>query len=103
MCHNRFTIQINFFTYMYKRYKNGGCAYKNIGSSLLETRRLDYYDHMYFGIPKQKLIQNTTARFVTVKKKYGHITPTLLEQNSIGCWSRIGLCLSLFFLCTKLL
>ena len=75
MCHNRFTIQINFFKYMYKRFKDGGCAYKNIGSSLLKTRRLDYYNHMYFGMPKQKLSQNTTARFVTVKRNMSTSPP----------------------------
>ena len=31
MCHNRFTIQIDLFKY--KRFKDGGCAYKNTGSS----------------------------------------------------------------------
>ena len=34
MCHNRFTIQIDFFKY--KRFKDGGCAYKNTGSSHLK-------------------------------------------------------------------
>lgn len=38
----------------------------------IKTKRMDYCDHMYFGMPKQKLIQNTTASFVTVKKKYVH-------------------------------
>ena len=34
MCHNRFTIQIDLFKY--KRFKDGGCAYKNTGSSHLK-------------------------------------------------------------------
>ena len=32
MSHNRFTIQIDLFKY--KRFEDGGCAYKNTGSSL---------------------------------------------------------------------
>ena len=35
MCHDRFTIQINLFKY--KRYKDGGCAYKNPGLSHLNV------------------------------------------------------------------
>ena len=34
MCHNRFTVQIDLFKY--KRFKDGGCAYKNTGSSHLK-------------------------------------------------------------------
>ena len=33
MYHNRFTIQIDLLKY--KRFKDGGCAYKNTGSSHL--------------------------------------------------------------------
>ena len=36
MCHNRFTIQIDLLKY--KRFKDGGCAYKNTGSSLLNVK-----------------------------------------------------------------
>ena len=38
MCYNRFTIQIDLFKY--KRIKDGGCAYKNTGSSHLKLSTL---------------------------------------------------------------
>ena len=37
MCHNRFTIQIDLFKY--KRFKDGGCAYKNTESRHLKVAR----------------------------------------------------------------
>ena len=36
MCHNRFKIQIDLFKY--ERFKDGGCAYKNTGSSHLNVK-----------------------------------------------------------------
>ena len=35
MCYDRFTIQIDLFKY--KRLEDGGCAYKNTGSSHLDV------------------------------------------------------------------
>ena len=34
MCHNRITVQIDLCKY--KRFKDGGCAYKNTGSNHLK-------------------------------------------------------------------
>ena len=36
MCHDRFIIRINLFSY--KRFEDGGCAYKNTGSSYVNFR-----------------------------------------------------------------
>ena len=48
------------------------------------TTRLDYCNHLYFGLPKYKVnklqqIQNIAARYVTGARKYDHITPVSVQ------------------------
>ena len=50
------------------------------------TTRLDYCNHLYFGLPKYKVkklqqIQNIAARYVTGAWKYDHITPILVQLH----------------------
>ena len=68
------------------------------------TTWLDYCNHLYFGLPKYKVkklqqIHNIAARYVTAAWKYDHIT--LSYYSFIGCWSRIGSCLNIFFFLDK--
>ena len=46
MCHNRFTIHIDLFKY--KRFKDGGCPYKNTGSSHLKKPCIYFLSIMAF-------------------------------------------------------
>ena len=50
MCHNRFTIQIDLFRY--KRFKDGGCAYKNTG---LRPPQWFYYGYFFIDIQKEEI------------------------------------------------
>ena len=55
------------------------------------TTRLDYCNHLYFGLPKYKVkklqqIQNIAARYVTGARKYDHITPILVQLH----WSPVS-------------
>ena len=48
------------------------------------TTKLDYCNHLYFGLPKYQVnkmqrVQNTAVQLVTRSSKYNHITP-LLQQ-----------------------
>ena len=48
------------------------------------TTKLDYCNHLYFGLPKYQVnkmqrVQNTVVQLVTRSSKYNHITP-LLQQ-----------------------
>ena len=58
------------------------------------TTRLDYCNHLYFGLPKYKVkklqqIQNIAARYVTGVRKYDHITPVLIHLHLLPVSYRI--------------
>ena len=58
------------------------------------TTRLDYCNHLYFGLPKYKVkklqqIQNIAARYVTGARKYDHITPVLVQLHWLPVSYRI--------------
>ena len=61
------------------------------------TTRLDYCNHLYFGLPKYKVkklqqIQNIAqiaARYVTGARKYDHITPILVQLHWLPVSYRI--------------
>ena len=58
------------------------------------TTRLDYCNHLYFGLPKYKVkklqqIQNIAARYVTGARKYDHITPILVQLHWLSVSYRI--------------
>ena len=58
------------------------------------TIRLDYCNHLYFGLPKYKVkklqqIQNIAARHVTGARKYDHITPILVQLHWLPVSYRI--------------
>ena len=58
------------------------------------TTRLDYCNHLYFGLPRYKVkklqqIQNIAARYVTCARKYDHITPVLEQLHWLPVSYRI--------------
>ena len=58
------------------------------------TTRLDYCNHLYFGLPKYKVkklqqIQNIAACYVTGARKYDHITPILVQLHWLPVSYRI--------------
>ena len=58
------------------------------------TTRLDYCNNLYFGLPKYKMknlqqIPNSAARYVTGPRKYGHITPVLVQLQWLSVSYRI--------------
>ena len=58
------------------------------------TTRLDYCNHLCFGLPKYKVkklqqIQNIAARYVSGARKYDHITPILLQLHWLPVSYRI--------------
>ena len=64
------------------------------------TTRLDYCNHLYFGLPKYKVkklqqIQNIAARFISGARKFDHITLVLVQLHWLP---HIESCLSIFFL-----
>ena len=58
------------------------------------TTRLDYCNHLYFGLPKYKVkklqqIQNIASRYVTGARKYDHITPILVQLHWLPVSDRV--------------
>jgi len=58
------------------------------------TTRLDYCNHLYFGLPKYKVkklqqIQNIAARYVMCVRKYDHITLVLVQLHWLPVSNRI--------------
>ena len=69
----------------------------NVASMVIHafiTTRLDYCNHLYFGLPKYKVkklqqIQSIAARYVTGARKYDHITPILVQLHWLPVSYRI--------------
>ena len=60
----------------------------------MHTTRVDYCNHLYFGLPKYKVkklqqIQDIAARYVTGARKYDHITPILVQLHWLPVSYRI--------------
>ena len=58
------------------------------------TTRLDYCNHLYFGLPKYKVkklqqIQNIAARYISGARKFDHITPVLVQLHWLPVSYRI--------------
>ena len=69
----------------------------NAGSTVMHaliTTRLNYCNHLYFGLPKYKVkklqqIQNIAARYISGARKFDHITPVLVQLHWLPVSYRI--------------
>jgi exonuclease III len=66
---------------------------RTIATSLIHSK-LDYCNSLYLGLPachlnKLQVIQNNTARAITCKKKFDHITPALYSLHWLKIQQRI--------------
>ena len=85
------------------RYLTSDCASKVIHAFI--TSRIDYSNHLYYGLPKYQLnkiqrTQNTAVPFVPCKGKFDHVTRYLC--SFIGFLYFIVLCSSFCCWCTSL-
>ena len=91
------TVTRTCFHHLHNMYKICQCVNEEAAKTMVHaliTSRLDYCNSLFYGLPKchlkkLEMVQRAAARFISMTRKYDHITPTMRKLHWLPIESRI--------------